>query len=453
MRLLPQFLASFFLLPHLLLGLECVPNFQKNDYPYINEFVNTKRTIPLDEKGNALRFSGDVRVDWLSRREVLLADVLRGGGARDKNGVPIPSDEIAVRFNFRLDYKCKDFYCISHLEWDDLTGIFTRKNDCKKLENVCNAKGDDCEEVEVKCNGNRLFGSGFCNYLCLKRMYCGTTLWKCDKMKWIAEIGRKSLYYTFDSRIQYKARVDGIFSKYSHEYAQYEEGRSSNYFLSAGGFVVDYNSGHYSYAAETGVFNVIDSGFDVKCSIINWRQLSKNGCGISNPLGWRFFNSQVNLDYNFKEKIFSKKFNIYSALLMNFFGKPFNFNITDKDGKIIKEVHVGHENLGWYVGFIIGEVSKAGDFSFDCNYQYVEAQAVPDCDIRGIGIGNARKESFPATRRGNGNFKGLKMELLYAITDLLQADVTAVFSSTIDKKIVGGKHRYTAFEIEFIHAF
>ena len=44
-------------------------------------------------------------------------------------------------------------------------------------------------------------------------------------------------------------------------------------------------------------------------------------------------------------------------------------------------------NAGGYAGFTLGELKKKNDWSLDINYQVVQAQAVPDYDSSGIGLG------------------------------------------------------------------
>jgi len=437
-----HFISVFVFIPLLLSGVDCLPQFNAYDVPIVQEITESKRTIPLDEKGQGLRLSGDIRADWQYRAERLNTYNFRGHGATDNNGVPIPTQDFGVRFNFRADYKCKDFYAVAQVEWDDFCGIFLKNSPC-----------------DTDCQKPQLFGTGTCDYLCLKRMYIGGVLWKsdCGQKVWV-DIGRKSLYFNFDSRIQFKARVDGVFSEYSHKYAEYEDKRSSEFAIRGAYFLVDQKSNQFAWVYEARLYNIINSGFDVKYSMIDWNQKGKNACGINQPLGWQYLISQVTLDYNFKQKVFGKKLNIYSAALMNHLAKPFDFIITPEIAERLAflgikagEYHIGSANIGAYLGFIIGEVSDAGDFSFDCNFQYVQARAVPDCDTRGIGTGNFRKENFAEDRRGNGNYQGIHAEFLYAITKNFQVDIQTDFSWAIERTF--GKHNYRKVEIEFIHSF
>lgn len=436
----------------------CVTDIGKVDFPALENFLRAFRTESYADKIPDFKLSGDVRVDFLSRREHQGPIYFRGGNAHDRNGIPIPNDIVALKTNLRLDYVNDKTWMVSQIEFDNNAGIEDPGIGCK-----------DC----VVCP-QLIFGSGFCDYLCLKRCYAGYELWRCEDQKITAEIGRRSLYYVFDSRIQYKARVDGVYAKYSNTYAKYEDDRSSNAYLSTAYFLIDKKCNHFGYAAEVGVYNPFDLGFDFKASFINWKKYGLNECGVRNPLGWRFSNVQFNLDYNFREKVYGKDFNIYSAFVVNLAATHETFNL-DVDIDLVDQItferitatNPHKENLGWYVGFIWGDVKKEGDFSFDCNYQYVQAEAVPECDLRGIGRGNANKETFSRTRRGNSNYKGLHAELLYAITDRLQLDVTWDSSRSVEKNVgliivrdqktgqtrIYNNHIFSRFEIELIHAF
>ncbi|MCE5315767.1 MAG: hypothetical protein LLG04_00190, partial [Parachlamydia sp.] len=85
--------------------------------------------------------------------------------------------------------------------------------------------------------------------------------------------------------------------------------------------------------------------------------------------------------------------------------------------------------------------------------QVVQAFAIPDGDVSGIGRGNVLDESVTGfTARGNTNFEGWRFEGLYAITDNLTLDTIIEFSREYDKKI-GGTHRYSKLELETIYAF
>ena len=69
----------------------------------------------------------------------------------------------------------------------------------------------------------------------------------------------------------------------------------------------------------------------------------------------------------------------------------------------------------------MGQICCQGDWSIDVNYQYVEARAIPDCDLSGIGNGGIAEclcvdQGFIDLCPGNpfllnrGNYKGFHIE-------------------------------------------
>jgi hypothetical protein len=145
------------------------------------------------------------------------------------------------------------------------------------------------------------------------------------------------------------------------------------------------------------------------------------------------------LDINLP-KIYDKRAQIYGAVLVNSAAKP---NIL---------THFKRENVGWYVGYLMGEVRKKGDWAIDISYELVEAQAIPDSDVNGIDRGNVRRETFTADGRGKTNYKGWEFQLLYAFTDKLSTNIIYDISNAENPNI-GGRHRYSKLEIDLIMAF
>ena len=122
------------------------------------------------------------------------------------------------------------------------------------------------------------------------------------------------------------------------------------------------------------------------------------------------------------------------------------------------------QRFGWYAGMSIGVVKKARDWAVDVNYQWIQAQTIPDIDASGIGRGNAAGVGFysnpisggaPTTQKtavGNGNYHGFEIEALYAFTDNVTLLQNLKYSNTLDTKI-GPDLKYKQWEVEFIYAF
>ena len=115
--------------------------------------------------------------------------------------------------------------------------------------------------------------------------------------------------------------------------------------------------------------------------------------------------------------------------------------------------HNHRQNLGWYAGFCLGEVVGEGDWAIDIRYEVVQLNCMPDNDVSGIGRGNTLDESVTSrAHRGNTNYKGYRLEGLYAITDNLSIDSILQWSRAY-KNSIGGKHHFSEFRVEAIYAF
>ena len=249
----------------------------------------------------------------------------------------------------------------------------------------------------------------------------------------------------------------------------------ADWYINLGGFVIDERSNHFGWVTELGLLDIIDCGLDVKYSFIDWKKNGKNSFGKHNPIGQKFRNSQITMIYHFDpEMLCCHPMKLYGAFLYNHAAKKFKTGCDwhchggdskDPEPQGDEKEHGSHGSHGsddcdkhdkkasaWYVGLRIGEVVECGDWAFDLQYQYVQAQAVPDGDVNGIGRGNVQDERLTSHGRGNANYKGWRAEFLYGITDNLSVDTTFETSREINREI-GGKHHYSKFQMEAIYAF
>lgn len=384
----------------------------QRDYEAVQEFVNSKRTISLIDKDRFLKIHGDIRTNVYYRIEKQGALNLRG---RD---TPFPRGSFEAELNLRMDYKAERTWAHLHVQESNIMGIGPHL-------------GQTCGN-----NPEGLFGSGFCNDLCLRRAYFGWRVYECKEVdKLDIEIGRRPMYTFMDSRIEFNSRFDGVMAKYTRQVQ-----KNSNAYLTIGSFLINEHESYFGYLGETGILNLLHQRIDLKYSYIYWDRNGFNQCGVRNPVGTMFRVSQWSLGWDFPKDAFGKKARIYGAYLRN------------SAAERIPQTNFTYANMGWYAGFIIGEVFKQGDWSFDMNYQYVQAQAVPENDARGIGRGNVLKETLTAEGRGRTNFKGWHFEGLVAVTDDLSIDAIYDFSVPVNRQI-GGYHRYSKLEVDVIWAF
>ena len=339
-----------------------------------------------------------------------------GRGSVDEFGLPISRNDFDIIFNLWFDYVCDRGWAVAQLEFDNSAGVDDNGHPC-----FVDPEG--------------YHGSGFCDDLCLKKAYMGYNICCDGCTRFDIEIGRRNLYNIFDSKIEFLSRFDGILLFYQSCWECV-----ADWYIKLGGFVVDERVNHFAWATELGLLNICDWGVDLKYSFIDWRKNGENRCFARNPDGFKFEISQVLAAYHFNPDFLCMPAMVYGAFLVN------------HDAPKTERTHHKRKNLGWYIGFTVGEVVQEGDWSVDIEWQVVQAQAVPDGDVSGIGRGNTLNRSFTAHGLGNANYRGWRIEALYAITDNWAIDTIFEFSKAYDESI-GGNHRFSMFELQAIYAF
>lgn len=419
------------------------------DFEAVREFLKNRRVIEKGKEHPDLKITGDVRAEWRHMEESSRGLDLRTGKPIDEEAVvyehefrtpkfPISANDFDIEFNLRFDYATERTWAVGQIQFDNSAGV---------------------DDNELACDEDPIgfHGSGCCNRVCLRKAFVGYNIFDngCSRLDF--EIGRSSLYNAFDSRIQFDSRYDGFLIYYESKIPYMDR-----WYWQFGGFVVDERVNHFAWLTEIGFMNILDSGFDFKYSLIDWEKHGRNICRRRNPEGFKFINSQFTFAYRFHPEYVGKKTKLYGAFLINHLGQnarfaPHSKTIIRKNGKTIKvpayTARAHHQNLGWYLGCLIGEIKGEGDWTFDACYQVVQAFAIPDGDVSGIGRGNVLDESVTGIgARGNTNYRGWRFEGLYALTDNFTIDSIIEFSKAYNKKI-GGSHTYSKFELETIYAF
>ncbi len=396
----------------------------ERDWSALYDYINTKRTINVQEKACNLTISGDVRSEWRHMRENLAGRVVR------VNGGELPSrNDIDIEFNLRFDYVHDRAWAVAHLDFDNSAGNW---NDRKCIETI--------DGIDVSYRED-IHGSGVGCDISLKKAYMGYNVCCDGCTRFDIELGRRNLFNVFDSEVQFLSRFDGILFKYSSC-----SECLGDWYVNAAGFVVDYRSNHYAWIVEAGLLNLLDTGFDVKYSFIEWKKHGENVCGVKNPKGAQFEVSQFTVAYHLDPEFLCMPAKAFGAVLFNSAASPLGItSATDF-------IHSQNDNLGWYAGLQIGEVVYEGDWAVKAQYQYVQALAVPDFDVSGIGSGNALGYSIPGNGVGNTNYKGWRIEGLYALTDNITIDTRIQWSRQIKSSYVG-THHYSEYRIQAIYAF
>lgn len=412
----------------------------EKDWNSLYDYINTKRTINVQEKSDNLTISGDVRAEY--RR---IEECEDGHSVRSKKaniGWPKGHNDFDVQFNLRFDYVCNKAWGVAHLQFDNRAG-------------VCNDFTSKDPETNAFIDPDGLNGSGTGCDIDLKKAYFGYNIYCDGATRFDVEVGRRRLYQVFDSEIQFLSRFDGALFKFDTSFDNF-----ADWYLHAAAFVVDYRVNHYAWVGETGLLDICDTGFDLKYSLIDWEKNGTNFQGQRNPRGAQFLNSQITAYYNLDpELFFCMPVRFFGACLINhdacdlIIDRVCENDVTSEDDLLVElPKNFGKNNFAWYVGFSVGEVIKEGDWSFNAQYQFVEAQSIPNNDVSGIGNGNTRRWSFTKDYRGNTNFKGYRLEFLFAYTDNLSFDLRFEESTAIDNEIAGS-HAFSQVKMEAIYAF
>lgn len=487
----------------------------QRDWDALKEYINTKRTINLAEKSSNLTIAGDIRAEWRHLNEKRLHKNVRGGNhydtcvgnmnaaevtafdARQRSGssssseagvlplesgssnepdssgenvitsetnkssslsercgLPISRNDFDVEFNLYFDYVCDRAWGVAWLQFDNSAGVADNKLACDVDPAGYHGSGSECG-------------------LNLKKAYMGYNICCEGDTRFDVEVGRRPLYTIFDSQVQFLSRFDGILLKYDSNWECF-----ADWYVHAGGFVVDERVNHFAWIVEAGLLNIYDMGFDFKYSFIDWKKNGKNRCWVNNPRGFKFENSQFTAAYHFDPEFLCMPAKLYGAFIWNHAAKRTRF--ADDESSRSQTVppvvlaaddessssssssesrdsssyrHRGkRKNIAWYVGFRVGDVVCEGDWAVDVQYQVVEANSIPDNDVGGIGRGNVLGESYTVAGRGNTNYRGWRVQGLYALTNDLTLD-TRIEWSQQDYKRIGGQHSYSKFELEAIYAF
>jgi len=386
------------------------PGLEQRDIEALRDWINTKRQVTVKERGGNLSISGEVRTELQSTNEKKNGIKQRGSGG----AVPFTAMRAwDVEVNLMLDYRTDRTWAVIKIEFDNNAGT----------------------------------ESGTFNRLSLERAFFGGRIVNADLYSIDLEIGRRLLGYTFDSRVQFGSFMDGIVFKYDHALQAV-----GDLYFHGGPFLVNESLDHYAYVGELALLNIARTGFYSKLSYIDW-DTKHTGNRLRN-LAFSFRNVQFILGYKFvPEWLWGKVTTLYAAGLINTAARRHAVTANLR------------QNKAWYTGFSIGELRKQWDWSLDINYQWVQAQAIPDFDGSGIGRGNAAKFGLYSrldkgrgnpttveTAVGSGNYKGISVEFLYNLTNTITV-YQAWRQSVNYTSAIGPAFSYKQYEIELIFAF
>ncbi len=389
---------------------------EADDMEALRRWIRDKRLVTVKEIGGDLSISGEVRAEFQDSSEV-------------KNGIRQRGDEI---FNFEGDKIERPQYA-----WDIEVNVMIDYRTDRTWA-----------AIKVEFDNDMGLRSGTVNRIRLEKGYLGGRIIPGDTFTLDGEIGRRYLFNVFDSKIEFSSLYDGCLIRFSKAWPSI-----GDFYFNMGAFLVDDKVNHYGYVAEMGGLRIANIGLNMKYSIIDWYKPYANEL---NNLRFKFLVSQFLVNYQFYPEWMGKRLvKFYAAGLTNHLAG----GVVQTNGR--------RQNWGWYAGVALGLVKKQYDWAIDANYQWVQAQAIPEFDASGIGHGNAagvgfyanaadgNPDSGPTSRFsavGSTNYKGFEIEALYAFTDNLTVLQNFKFSTTLNKEI-GPNIYYKQFELEFIYAF
>lgn len=314
-------------------------------------------------KEGRLIFAGDLRTRWIYSKEQYKDPV------NDKLDI-VPTNLYRLDFNMMIDYSTDRSWLSSKMQWVSFAGP----------ENV---------------------GSG----VNIDRALIGYHFYDLTDKKFFIEIGRATLDNLFESELEFDSTFDGIHLYYSSPLPGKRQGEVV---VHGGPFVVEMKSGHYAWVVEAAA-QKLPGDITVKGSLIDWHNFTQA------TVKYEFLVGQVLLGHTrkvtFKSKTMPLK--LSAAALKNFLARA---TPTSQNKK---------QDLGYYVGFSLGSASQPRDFLISARYEYLQALAVPENDVSGIGHGNNMKFFFyeaigsgadPALANGFANYKGIDVSLAYCIS-------------------------------------
>ncbi len=383
---------------------------EADDMDALRRWIRDKRLVTVKEIGGDLSISGEVRTEFQDTSEVRNGIRQRGDGGAF-NRAQYAWD---IEVNVMIDYRTDRTWAAIKLEFD---------NDM----------------------GQR---SGTVNKIRLEKAYLGGRIVPGDTFTFDAEIGRRYLFNVFDSKVEFASIFDGALLRFNKAWESI-----GDFYMNIGALLVDDKTNHYAYVTEIGGLRIANVGLNIKYSIIDWYKPAAN---VFNNRRYKYLVSQLLPSYQFyPEWIGKRMIKFYAAGLVNHLASR------------VPQTHGLKQNWAWYAGVSIGLVRKQHDWAIDANYQWVQAQAIPEFDSNGIGRGNTAGVGFytlnldgnpvsgattSSTAVGGNNFKGFEIEGLYALTDNLTVLQNFKYSNTLNKSI-GPNIRYKQYELEFIYAF
>lgn len=415
------------------------PLITDEDFEAIRDFVGSKKVIAISQKEGNLSIYGDTRASYAFRhqkQEITPGQFFNWGSsplATETHGGKGAS-LFQLMFNLGARYRADASYACAELRFKDRMG----------LDSDANARGN-----------------GESSKISLRKAYLGYYFIDNGIIQLRTQLGRNKLEDFYESYIQFDSQCDGVTALL---YGQFEA--IFDLEAATGVYVINNMSNFYFYVAELVFRNIAGSGVYIGANFIDWYQKKptfpsgfietnprQKWNTITNDPRYKFRNIAFFLGWKTPESIFKVPIEVYSGVVINTAAE------RRANTAYLKA------NKGYYIGTQWGSIRKKGDWSLDLRYELVQAQAIPQWDISGIGQGNLKGYGLyfntnnppteitdPALAHGTGNYRGWTGKGIYAFTNSLSGSLSYAYSNAATRRI-GGQNRWRKLELEFIYSF
>lgn len=398
---------KIFLLSSVLLMTHSYCADEDEDVQSLRDWLRSKRLVTVKDLGGNLSFSGDVHA------QAKIAQEKKDGVDQRVVGTSSSPNQFEIKAYLTIDYRTDTSWATIKTRYENQAGIFAK------------------------------VGSGTHDKLKLDQAYWGYRLIDNGPHTLELEVGRRGqLSGFYESRIGFASNFDGINIKNNYVFDN-----CGSFYLQGGVFVINKDRHQLGYLGEMGLLDIGNTGFYTKYSLIDWDTQPF----LEVPSQFHFIVSQLTLGYKWRPEGWNNPVTMYAAGIHNHRAQSLPLTNETK------------ANQGGYFGFSIGKLKNAGDWSFDFNYQVLQAQALPDFDVQGVGLGT--KSHFYFTRQGgnfiptnrynaegNVNYQGFEVILQYLLTPNLNIFQKYRRSSNLNYEI-GPARTYYQYEVDFIYLF
>ncbi|MBQ8498882.1 hypothetical protein [Chlamydia sp.] len=391
----------------------------------LDSYLSSKGFVETRKRDGILRLAGDVRARWIYAKEDL--ESVQKPPAKPM----LPVNRYRSEFNLYVDYTAANSWMTSKMNWVTIAG-----------------------------------GESSAAGLDINRAFLGYRFYKNPETQAevFAEIGRSGLGDIFDSDVQFNSNFDGI-----HLYAarRISESLPFTMIVHGGPFVVNMTEKEYAWVVEA-VLNKLPGNFVVKTSVIDWNTLTAKTNDPADASATQPAKPDTKYDYLVWQWLVGKStavpwFNGQTKNLYTYGAYVFNplAELPDNWKQPATQITNGKENHAWFVGCTLGGVRRAGDWSLTARYEYVEALAIPEIDVAGIGRGNQMKYWFaqaikqgldPKEANGFTNYKGVAYQFVLGLTDSVSFRAYAAYSKPANDQL-GSDFTYRKYDLGLISSF